>query len=130
MPPAVVGVPDSGDIALRSVTVKPSGAVPIARLTLLEKWPGDESIRLARDNHEGRLNDAPQVFSEWHEGRERGGADIHSRSGMPFCRPEHRTAKVTHRDIITAQNTADAMMSVQLTMAFAATTTEEEAPPS
>ena len=57
-----------GDIALRSVTMKPSGAVPIARLTLWEKWPGDESIRLAWDNHEGRLNDAPQVFSEWNEG--------------------------------------------------------------
>ena len=56
------------DGGMRSVTVKPSGAVPIARLTLWEKRPGDESIRLAWDNHEGRLNDAPQVFSEWHEG--------------------------------------------------------------
>ena len=35
---------EDGDIALRSVTVKPNGAVPIARLTLWEKWPGDESI--------------------------------------------------------------------------------------
>jgi hypothetical protein len=45
---------EDGDIALRSVTVKPSGAVPIARLTLWEKWPGDESIRLAWDNHEAQ----------------------------------------------------------------------------
>ena len=45
---------EDGGIALRSVTVKPSGAVPIARLTLWEKWPGDESIRLAWDNHEAQ----------------------------------------------------------------------------